>query len=253
MRSPIKNLKKQTNSLSVVKELIPKGSIVESHLFYDGALEFNLSEDDRFVVANTNKYVVYEFWTCAVSDAKRIADMANHMFPVLNEQTFDILQKEWAHYKDPFMRSALFFLLNRCSALGMITHGEFDTKNYNPFALADLRQFNPKNFHIAGAHNKKLEDSVGTTKDCNYTFVHAGKFSFNLFEHGKTESLEETKFNHNKLLQVLSTQDRPSVVVYDYHPRLKSYKDKYNFIYLDESGRQTTETNAKEIILHNVR
>jgi hypothetical protein len=252
MRSPIKNLKKQTNSLSAVKEIIPKGSIVESHLFYDGSFDFNLAEDDRFVIANANKYVVYEFWSCVLRDAKRVADIANYMFPVLNEQTFDILQKEWAHYRDPYMRSALFFLLNRCSAIGMITHGEFNTSNYNPFALSDLRQFAPKNFHLAGAHNKKLEDSVGVNESCTHIFVHAGKFSFNLFEHGKTESLEELKFNHDKLLKSLSTQDTPSVIVYDYHPRLKSYKNKYNFIYLDDSGRETTEDHAKEIILHNV-
>ena len=118
MRSPIKNYKKQTNSLSAIKQLIPKGSIVESHLFYDGSTEFNLAESERFVIANTNKYVVYEFWSCAMEDPKRIASIAEYMFPVLNEQTFDILQKEWANYKDPYMRSALFFLLNRCSSLG---------------------------------------------------------------------------------------------------------------------------------------
>ena len=58
MRSPIKNLKKTTNSLSAIKQIIPKGAIVESHLFYDGSLEFNLAEDDRFVVAQASKYVV---------------------------------------------------------------------------------------------------------------------------------------------------------------------------------------------------
>lgn len=144
MRSPIKNLKKTTNSLSAVKQIIPKGSIIESHLFYDGSLEFNLAEDDRFVVANASKYVVYEFWACAIENPKRIAEIANHLFSSLSEQTFDILQKDWARYKDPYVRSAFFFLLNRCSALGMITHGEFDTKNYNPFATNDLRQFAPK-------------------------------------------------------------------------------------------------------------
>jgi site-specific DNA-adenine methylase len=252
MLTPIKNLKKTTNSLTKVKDLIPRGSIIETHLFYDGALEFALAEDERFVIANTNKYVIYEFWTCAMQDPKRIANIAEHMFPILNEQTFDILQKEWAHYKDPFMRSALFFLLNRCSSLGMITHGEFNIQNYNPFAVSALRKFNPENFHIISAHKKKLENCVGKIKSSTHVFIHAGKFSFNFFEHGKTESLEELNFNHDKLLDALPTTGKKSVVVYNYHPRLKMHNKNYNLIYLDSSGRETNESNAKEVILHNV-
>ena len=252
MRSPIKNLKKQTNALSAVKKLIPKGSVVESHLFYDGSLEFNLAEADRFLISSTDKYVVYEFWMCALENPKKIAQMAEYLFPALSEQTFDILQKDWARYQDPYVRSAFFYLLNRCSALGMITHGEFDTKNYNPFGLSDLRQFAPKNFHLSSTQNQKLEESAGTTPDSTHTLIHAGKFSFNLFQHGTTESLEETKFNHDKLLKSLSTSGKSSVVIYDFHPRLKTYKDKFNLLYLDESGRHTTEQNAKEIILYNV-
>jgi|TARA_R110000796_G_scaffold140805_2_gene257014 hypothetical protein len=251
MRSPIKNLKKRTNSLSVIKDIIPKGSIVESHLFYDGSLELSLAEDDRFVVANASKYVVYEFWACALENPKKIADIANHLFPSLNEQTFDILQKDWARYKDPYVRSAFFFLLNRCSALGMITHGEFDTKNYNPFATNDLRQFAPKNFHLIGSPNKKMEETIGVVEEATHIFVHAGRFSFNLFQHGATESLEETKFNHNNLLDSLFSMDKKAAVVYDFHPRLKTYKDKFNLTFLDESGKLTNEQNAKEIILHN--
>jgi hypothetical protein len=236
----------------VIKQIIPKGSIIESHLFYDGSFEFNLAEDDRFVVANSSKYVVYEFWACALENPKRIADVANHLFPSLNEQTFDILQKDWARYKDPYVRSAFFFLLNRCSALGMITHGEFDTKNYNPFATSDLRQFAPKNFHLLGSQGKKIEETIGIVDGATHIFVHAGKFSFNLFEHGTTESLEETKFNHNKLLDAACCSNKKVAIVYDFHPRLKSYSNKFNLTFIDQSGKLTNEDNAKEVILHNV-
>jgi hypothetical protein len=134
----------------------------------------------------------------------------------------------------------------------MITHGELNVKNYNPFALSDLRKFKVENFYLAGAHNKKLEESVGTSNSSTHIFVHAGKFSFNFFEHGKTESLEQLKFNHNKLLQCLSTSEKGVVIVYDFHPRLKTYKEHFDIMYLDESGKQTNQANAKEIILHNV-
>ena len=252
MRSPIKNLKKQTNSLTTVKQLIPKGSVIESHLFYDGAVEFNLAEDDRFVVSNTNKFAVYEFWLCALENPNRIAQMASKLFGTLNEQTFDILQKDWLRYRDPYVRSAFFFLLNRCSDLGMITHGEFNTKNYHPLALSTLKQFKPKNFHLTNIKDKKLEECVGTVNNSSHIFIHAGKFSFNFFEHGATESLEETKFNHSKLLENIAALDKKSVVVYDFHPRLKIYKNKFDLLFLDEAGKETNEKNAREVILHNV-
>jgi hypothetical protein len=252
MRSPIKNLKKQTNSFSTIRELIPKGSVIESHLFYDGTIEFNLAESDRFVISNTDRYVVYEFWRCAIENPKRIAQIAERLFPTLNEQTFDILQKDWARQRDPYVRSAFFFLLNRCSDLGMITHGEFNTKNYTPFALSLLRQFAPKNFHLTPTLEQKLEESVGTIEPSTHVLIHAGKFSYNLFEHGATESLEETKFNHNKLLERFPMNNKKAVIIYDFHPRLKKEKDKFDLIFLDQSGKITDEPNAKEVILHNV-
>ena len=131
-------------------------------------------------------------------------------------------------------------------------NGFSNVQNYNPFALSDLKKFKVENFHLAGAHNKKLEESVGYTESSTHIFVHAGKFSFNLFEHGKTESLEELNFNHNKLLERLSTSEKGVVIVYDFHPRLQTYKKKFDITYLNQSGRETNQANAKEIILHNV-
>ena len=70
--------------------------------------------------------------------------------------------------------------------------------------------------------------------------------------HGATESLEETKFNHSKLLETIAMVDKKSVVVYDFHPRLKIYKNKFDLLFLDEAGKETNEKNAREVILYNV-
>ena len=81
MRSPIKNLKTQTNSISKIKEMVPKGTVVQTYPFYDGNIEFSLSESDRFVVGCTKSPVVYEFWKYAFEDAKRIAEISEQLFP----------------------------------------------------------------------------------------------------------------------------------------------------------------------------
>lgn len=246
MRSPIKNLKLQTNSVSKLKELIPKGSVIQSYPFYDGSLEFALSESDRFVIGCTRSPVVFEFWKYAFEDSKKVAEMSEYLFPILNENTFDIIKEEWYNYKDPYVRSALFFLLNRCSSIGMITQGEFDTKNFNSIALSNFRTFEVNNFYPLYLEEDK-EYSKLQSADIN--LFNAGNYYFDFLNNEQVIGLEESSFQHTHFLKTF--EDQPSIFVYKYHPRLSKQK-QYSKIYLDQHGRQTDQKNAKEIILYNV-
>ena len=246
MRSPIKNLKKTTNSLTKIKEIIPKGSVVQSYPFYDGALEFSLAESDRYCVGCTKSPPVQEFWEYAIKDPKRISLMADKMFSTLNENTFDLLRKNWYSYKDPFVRSALFFLLNHCSNLGMITHGELDAKNFNPISINELRTFKIDNFHSVLIHESEEYSTLGGV---NINLFHGGRYYFDLLSTEQVIGLEESPFKHTKFLTEF--KDQPSLFLYEYHPRLAKTKG-YTKVFLDQYGRETDENNAKEIILHNV-
>jgi hypothetical protein len=246
MRSPIKNLKKTTNSLSVIKELIPKGAIVQTYPFYDGAIEFSLAESDRYCVGCTKSAPVHEFWQYASKDPKRVSLMADKLFFALNENTFDLLRKGWHRQIDPYMRSASFFLLNRCSKLGMITHGELDTKNFNPISINELRTFKIKNFHsilIPASEEYERIDRV------DFNLFNGGRYYFDLLDTEPAIGLEESPFSHSAMLSRF--KQTPSIFVYQYHPRLSKMKG-YSIIFLDQYGRKTTEDKAKEIILHNV-
>ena len=244
MRSPIKNLKRQTNSISTIKDLVPKGTIVQTYPFYDGAIEFALSESDRCVVGTTLSPVLYEFWTYTIKDPKRVSLIANKMFSILNQNTFDLLKENWHSYKDPFVRSALFFLLNRCSSLGMITHGELDTKNYNPLSLNQLRTFEIDNFFCI-----LQEGQYTSLEKTEINIFDGGKYYYDLLSTDPIIGLEESPFKHTRMLNNFSST--PSIFIYNYHPRLSKIRD-YNKILLDHNGRITTEDHAKEIILHNV-
>lgn len=246
MRSPIKNLKLQTNSISKIKELIPKGSVIQTYPFYDGSLEFSLSDFDRFVIGCTQSPVVFEFWKYAFEDSKKISEMCEHLFPILNENTFDITKEEWYNYKDPYVRSAFFFLLNRCSSLGMITHGEFDVKNFNSIALNNLRTFKVSNFYPAYIPETKEYEMLD---GANFNLFVGGTYYFDLLNTEKVIGLEESSFKHASFLK--NFKNKPSLFVYQYHPRLAKMKD-YSKIFLDQYGRETDENNAKEVILHNV-
>lgn len=243
MQTPLNNLKTKTNSLSILKNLIPKGTVVGTYPFYDGNVEFRLAESDRFVIGNTQSRAVAEFWYCAIQDANKISLIADKLYPMLNEATFDILRKRWYVYKDPFARSALFFLLNRCSSLGMVSHGEFDVVNFSPLASRDLKTFKIKNFNI------RLVEQYAQ-KEAEINLFTAGKYHFDVLDIGEPKGFEESQFRHTKMLKQFSKQ--PSIFLYEYHPRLPTIKG-YSKILLDQYGRQTQNSStAKEIILHNV-
>lgn len=243
MQTPIKNLKKRTNSVSILKELIPKGTVVGSYPFYDGNIEFRLAEADRFVIGMTQSLQVAEFWYCLLQDSKKISLIAEKLFPTLNEATFDILKERWYAYKDPYVRSALFFLLNRCSNLGMVSHGDFDTTNYNVIALRDLRSFQIKNFNIQYVEqyqNEKVEINLFSP----------GKYHYDVLDIEEPRGIEESSFKHTKTLK--EYRKNPSIFVYEYHPKLRTTKG-YEKILIDQHGREIKNAdNAKEIILHNV-
>ena len=61
----------------------------------------------------------------AIQDRQDFVD-GRQNFPLLNEVTFDILKKD-VRLQDP-LHEALYFFLNRCSSLGMVSHGEFDAE-----------------------------------------------------------------------------------------------------------------------------
>jgi len=246
MRSPIKNLKKKTNSISKVKEIIPKGSVVQTYPFYDGAIEFSLCESDRYVIGTTKSPVVHEFWTYAMRDPKKVSLIADKIYPNLNENTFDLLRKNWHSYRDPYVRTALFFLLNRCSSLGMITHGELDMTSYNPISINELRTFKIENFHV----NFLPEDKeYSTLNNAEYNLFSPSNYYFDLLNTEQVVGLEESPFRHTEFLK--NFKDKPSVFIYQMHPGLLKIK-YYSKMFLDQYGRETKEGSAKEVILYNV-
>ena len=246
MPSPIKNVKNKTNCFSIISKLIKAGEVVDYYPIYSGEIPIKLSLQDRFVVAHTENRVVYEFWYCAKKDPERISKIAEYFFPTLNENTFDILKDTWFTYKDPFVRSALFFLLNRCSKLGMITHGELNVANFNSFAIRDIKNFHADNMHVNFLKDKTIKDF---NQQC--TLINAGKYRISFLENEVILGEEETEIKSDQLLSHFAHQK--SVFIFKKHKALLK-KQNYEKILIDERGNKTANfDDAKEMILHNVR
>ena len=252
MKSPIKESINNFKCLSTLKNMIPRGSVVNSFLFFDGKLELGLADSHRFIVAHTNQYVIYEFWDCAMKDPGRIAEISKFLSPIHDENIFHILQENWPTYYDPYVRSALFFLLNRCSENGLISTGRLDTKNYNPFAVSQLKKFRANNFHIEWDQTDEFIKGIENARKADYLLLPVGKFSYNFFEHGKSRGFEMTPVDHQKLFETLHKTEDKWVVVYKAHSKLYNLYKEYNVTMLDKHGKLATKKdNCEEVVIAN--
>jgi len=253
MKSPIKDVNRDFKSLSVLKNIIPKGSTIKSFLFFGGSIEFNLAEDNRFVSAHTTKYVIYEFWQCLLEDKRKVLEILNcDPFKFKDENIFGVLQENWAKYNDPFIRAALFFLLNRCSETGMISSGKLDQKNFHPLALSYIKRFEPKNFHLTCDAPLDVLESIDKFSDVDFLLFPIGDFQYNLLEQGKSVGYETEQINHRKLKKKLDEKKHKWILIYNYHSYVfELYKD-YQITMIDRFGRKTIKHDScEEIIVTN--
>ena len=253
MKSPIRESTNNFKALSVLKTLIPKGDVVDSFLLFSGEMELSLAESGRFVIAHTNKYVIYEFWKCAMENPARIAELSESLYPIGDEKAFHLFQENWPKYQDHYTRSALFFLLNRCSESGWISAGKFDDKNFNPLALSHLKKFSPKNFFLTMDNADTLNEAIAnsSTKG-DYLLLPVGKFDYNFFEHGKSKGYEMTTVLHEELFKHLSEIDKKWISIYKHHPRLYILYKDYNTIMIDKYGKRTEDKDiCEEVIFAN--
>ncbi len=140
MKTPIKP-RHTFHCAEALGQIIPKDRKIKSFLLHSGQLEFDLSLSGHDLLVATNKFVIYEFWDCLLKNPYLIAEMANNLHEKLDAQLVYVFQNDWPKFKDPFFRSALFFILNKYSLTGSISHGSFNSNNYSALSGRSLLNF----------------------------------------------------------------------------------------------------------------
>ena len=260
MKTPLRDVL-DFKSLQVLKQLIPQKSIVSTFLFYSGAIEFNLSHSDRFVVAHTNKGIIYEFWKCVEADSAYVAKQSKYFFDCLfrdesqifpADSMFQHIQETWMKRSDPFARASYFFLLNRCSKNGLISSGELNLKNANPLAFSALRNIKFKNFHTHFDKGKDFIDSIRPEEKSDYLLFPVGKYHNILFKSGNVAGCETTPVNHQELYENLKQYDKKWVVLYKNHSDVFKLYEDYAITMVDKYGKRTTKKDkCEDIVIAN--
>tara|TARA_R110002110_G_scaffold169909_1_gene371837 strand:- start:18 stop:701 length:684 start_codon:yes stop_codon:yes gene_type:complete len=226
--------------------------VLHSFLFYDGAIEFNLAKDTRFIIAHTNRYVVYEFWKCAMLDSTKLSEIAGDFFPVENKKMFQVYQDTFTENMDLFLRSALFFVLNQCSDNALVSSGALKNTECNPLNFSYLKNFSPSNFHLEFDNKDDFMDGIKKVDDEDYILLPIGRCTSNLFEEGKPAGIEEVKVYHKKIKEFFETTDKKVILLYYASPRVfKWYKDS-NITMINKWGTKTNKrSECKEVLIAN--
>ena len=249
MNTLLRDLDAPTKSLTVLKEIIPEGSNIHSFFLFAGALEIPLAFYNRHLTAYTFSKEVHNFWTCALSEPARIAEIANNLFPPENEKAFYILQEQIGEVKGPFLNAALFFLLNRCSDRGTVSSGGMSLHNFTPAALLRLENFKISNFNVTHQTTSFLETFYSCDPE-DYLLFPLGNFDMSP---RYSRTLEKTTIPHLKLMDFLLGESKKWVTVYDFHPQLLELYEGKHIIMVDQFGRATTSAEkCKEVVIANL-
>ena len=252
MKSPLAPLVDFSAAIPTLKKMIPRASEISSYLFFDGHLEFNLSQDNRFVHAYTNKFLIHDFWKCVSDDPYKIVDIVEGLYPFEDEIMYNDFQNRALSLEDPFVQAAVVFMLNHCSDSPYLSRGVHIKENFNPIALAAFRAVKTNRIHVQLREGKNLIDTLKEQTRVFCSIVPAGHFNYNFFEEGKSRGLTETTVDHGELQQYIEKSENRWIVLYKFHPRLKKIYKHFNIHMLDHLGRPTTdEQSCEDLVIAN--
>ncbi len=252
-KSPLKTLKeKNFKSSHAVSKIFPPSCIVNCFLFFDGNNELGLMKDNRFVIARTDNYCVYEFWRCMQADPRRVDSFIDHLTPIKDLGMFETWQEKFAEFQDPFVRSAFLYILNQCGDTGYATTGALVAEEPTPHSRMILRGFSPDRFHIKFDDPNDLRGQIEAIDSDEYVYLPVGRFTNNFFEEGKGLAFDHTNVIHKEVAEIFAQSDKKMLLLYKYHSGLERLYDISKFKMFDEYGNVTKDKEkCKEVAIVN--
>ena len=179
--------------------------------------------------------------------------LTSEVFTFDNENMFEILQETWPTYPNPYVRAALFFLMNVCSEKGLPSSGNLNITNFNKHSLNRLKTYKkPPNLFITLDKEQELIDSIVETNPTDFLVLPLPSYNYNFFEHGTSVGFEDTRINHGRLFRKLSALDKKWIVSYPYHEAAQELYKEYDQTMIDKYGKKTTLIGAcEELVIVN--
>jgi site-specific DNA-adenine methylase len=183
--------------------------------------------------------------------------MTENLHNDISPQFVYVLQSEWPKFKDPYFRSALFYLLNHYSFNGTVSYGEFNTDNYSPLSGRSLINFfenhDVDKLNIKYYNNENWEDALKFVEPNEILFLPVGKFSLSPLNNNTFGGHEQYNINNRKVKQLIENYNKKFIMVYKAHPNIFNQYRDFNLLMVNKHGVITNEKLlAEDIIVTNL-
>jgi len=235
--------------------MMPRGYPIKSYMFFSGQIEFGLLSHGFDIGVLTNKMVIFDFWKHALDRPWTVAmhAAAMHKHSTCRE-VVHTYQQEWMTYREPYMRAAIFYLLNRYSNTGTIAHGDFDTDNFNAFSLETLKRMADIEYEIQLQYYPEfyVESGIKYANPEDILLFPAGAYAPPMLLRGVSEGVDQYVVRHHALKEHLLASGNKFVLCYKKNLQLLPLYRDFNLTYITKYGSVTSRLEkAEEIIINN--
>ena len=238
-----------------LKRLISAETPIKAFLPFSGEVELSLLGEGRDLAIHTNNYVIYEFWSCFKTDPFRIADQAESLHARTTAGMIKTYQQEWPAFRDPYLRSAIFFLLNRYSEKGTLSCGIASLSNYTPMCLNRLRRCDESVTKINITYHKS-EDYLEGIESCpndGVALLMVGKFQGGPLGRQLDMGYETYPLNHRNLKKRITATGKKFILTYKAHRGIPILYREYKTIYINKFGKETRNIDlAEDMVVTNL-
>ena len=250
LKSPLRYPNDNSKIAHVVGKLIPHNvNIIASPFFGGGGLEMALINQGFKIDGHSNFKNLCEFWTCLTDDPELVHQVAKHFYPI-EEDILYLMQEKISQNENVFVRAGMFFVINRCTEEGTITHGRMmkNHPKFNEYSLQLLKNFKATGLKIF--YNKSYENVISETNKLilccppKYSSINALNASDAFFP-------EKQKIDHKKLNLLLLKKNK-WILFLNYHKNLIKMYESFNIIYIDKFYKKTTNEPQYILITNGV-
>lgn len=253
MRSPLKDPNNFVSS-HVLKDIIPRHMPIKSYAFFSGQLEFPLLQESRTMTFLTNKIAIYDFWKHLLEKPEVVALHAAAMHEQTTHGTVETYQRELLTYREPYMRAAIFYLLNVYSNEGTVSFGEYDINNYNALTLRRIHDLAREPYQIELKYYPAayVEEGLDYATEEDLILIPAGTYRNSMLLTGLSDGFDSYSFNHARLHKMLSEIKNKFILCYKYNPHLAHLYGDFNIRYVSKYGTVVqTSSIAEDVIITN--
>ena len=252
LKSPLRYQNNNTKMLHTILKLLPRDvATIVCPFFRGDGLEVGLASRGLRIQGYSTFLHLCEFWKCVIEDAEAVHGVANNFYP-LDEDIFYLMQNKLAgEEEDLFIRAGLFFVINRCTENGTVTHGKLQPGHpkFNEYSLQLLKNFRSNN--IAVSHCQSYERVIDESDEfilcCPPRYSPIRSLSAATSPHSEPSSID-----HLCLRDALSKKNN-WILFLNYHKDLVTMYEGYSTAFFDKHFRKTDSSPEFALIVNGVR